>query len=292
METANSTVIKVEAVINAKVDKVWKLWNGPQHITKWNNASDDWHTPKAEVDLKEGGKFLSRMESKDGKMGFDFVGTYSRIVENKQIEYTMEDGRRVQVIFQENGDTTKVTESFEAESMNSVEMQKAGWQAILDNFKKYVETYGNTTKLHFEISINAKAIDVYNKMLEDKSYRQWTALFNPSSFYEGTWEKGSKILFVGFGENGEKGGMVSRIKENMPGKFVSIEHLGVLKGDEEILDGPEVESWQGALENYTFTEVNDATVLSIDMDSNEDYKSYFEETWPKALKELKSICEA
>ncbi len=292
METANSTVIKVEAVINAKVDKVWKLWNGPQHITKWNNASDDWHTPKAEVDLKEGGKFLSRMESKDGKIGFDFVGTYSRIVENKQIEYTMEDGRKVQVVFNENGDTTTVTESFEAESMNSVEMQKAGWQAILDNFKKYVETYGNTSKMHFEISINAKPIDVYNKMLEDKTYRQWTAHFNPSSFYEGTWEKGSKILFVGFGENGEKGGMVSRIKENIPGKFVSIEHLGVLKGDEEILDGPDVESWQGALENYTFTEVNGATIVSIDMDANEEYKSYFEETWPKALKELKSICEA
>jgi uncharacterized protein YndB with AHSA1/START domain len=292
METANSTIIKVETVINAKVDKVWKLWNGPQHITKWNNASDDWHTPKAEVDLKEGGKFLSRMESKDGKMGFDFVGTYSRIVENKQIEYTMEDGRKVQVIFHENGNSTKVTESFDAESMNSVEMQKAGWQAILDNFKKYVESYGNTTTLHFEISINAKAMDVYNKMIDDKSYRQWTALFNPSSFYEGTWEKGSKILFVGFGEDGEKGGMVSRIKENIPGKFISIEHLGMLKGDIEILDGPDVEIWQGALENYTFTEVNGATILSIDLDSNEEYKNYFDETWPKALKELKSICEA
>jgi uncharacterized protein YndB with AHSA1/START domain len=140
MERTNKTVIKVEAAINVPVEKVWKLWTSPEHITKWNNASDDWHTTRVENDLKVGGKFLSRMEAKDGSFGFDFFGVYDAISTNKLIEYTLGDDRKVKITFAGMGNTSTVVESFEAESENSIELQKGGWQAILNNFKKYAES--------------------------------------------------------------------------------------------------------------------------------------------------------
>ena len=140
METKSRTKITIESTVKAPVEKVWKLWNGPEHITKWANASDDWHTPFAENDLREGGKFLSRMEAKDGSMGFDFGGVYDKVKQNELIEYTIGDGRKVIVHFTGNGNETKVVETFEAEETNPIEMQRGGWQAILNNFKKYAES--------------------------------------------------------------------------------------------------------------------------------------------------------
>lgn len=140
MNAPEKTTVTVEAIVNAPVEKVWDFWTSPEHIIKWNSASDDWHTPKAENDLRPGGKFSSRMEAKDGSFGFDFGGVYDEVKTNELIAYTMGDGRKVEIIFTSNGNTTKVTESFEAESENPIEMQKGGWQAIMDSFKKYTET--------------------------------------------------------------------------------------------------------------------------------------------------------
>jgi uncharacterized protein YndB with AHSA1/START domain len=139
METQAATVITVQSTIEAPVEKVWELWNKPEHITKWANASDDWHTTRAENDLQVGGKFLSRMEAKDGSFGFDFGGIYDAVRENEYIEYTLGDNRKVKINFIPEGNQTKVVESFDAESTHSVEMQQGGWQAILDNFKRYTE---------------------------------------------------------------------------------------------------------------------------------------------------------
>jgi len=139
METANKTKITVEATINAPVEKVWKFWNEPQHITNWCAASDDWHAPKADNDLKVGGKFSTTMAAKDGSFSFDFGGEYTKVENNKAIDYTMGDGRRTWITFSGNGNETKIVETFEAESQNPIEMQQGGWQAILNNFKKYTE---------------------------------------------------------------------------------------------------------------------------------------------------------
>jgi uncharacterized protein YndB with AHSA1/START domain len=139
METQEKTVITVESIINAPVEKVWGYWTKPEHVTKWNNASDDWHSPHAENDLRAGGKFLYRMEAKDGSMGFDFAGVYNAVRPNEYIEYSIGDGRKVKINFSARGNATSVVESFEAENIHSLEMQKGGWQAILDNFKKYTE---------------------------------------------------------------------------------------------------------------------------------------------------------
>jgi uncharacterized protein YndB with AHSA1/START domain len=139
MATQDKTVITVENTINAPAEKVWQYWTKPEHITQWNNASDDWHTPYAENDFRVGGSFKARMEAKDGSAGFDFGGVNDVITPNEYIEYTIGDGRKVKINFTPDGNKTKVVESFEAESTNSVEMQQGGWQAILDNFKKYTE---------------------------------------------------------------------------------------------------------------------------------------------------------
>jgi uncharacterized protein YndB with AHSA1/START domain len=140
MDKNNKTLITVETVVNAPIDTVWTKWTNPEDIVKWNNASDDWHTTRAENDLKVGGKFLSRMEAKDGSMGFDFSGTYDTIKQNEIIEYTADDGRKVQVHFFDGDDKTTIMEVFEAENENPIEMQKSGWQSILNNFKKYTES--------------------------------------------------------------------------------------------------------------------------------------------------------
>ena len=140
MATLEKTVITVGAEINAPVEKVWEFWTDPKHIIHWNNASDDWHTPKAENDLRVGGKFLSRMEARDGSTGFDFTGVYSKVEPLRQIEYTLEDDRTVQISFAADGDKTTVTETFEAEQENTLELQQFGWQSIVNNFKRYVET--------------------------------------------------------------------------------------------------------------------------------------------------------
>lgn len=136
----DKTKITIEALIFADVKKVWDYYTKPESITKWNFASDDWHCPSASNDMRVGGKFISRMEAKDGSFGFDFEGVYDEVVDHKKIAYTMPDGRQVITNFENLGDKTKVTTTFDAENENPIEMQRTGWQAILDNFKKNVES--------------------------------------------------------------------------------------------------------------------------------------------------------
>jgi uncharacterized protein YndB with AHSA1/START domain len=140
METKTKSAITIEALIKSPVEKVWKTWSDPKHITKWCNASDDWHAPYAENDLRVGGKFKTTMAAKDDSMSFDFEGVYTTVVNNKQIEYVMADGRKVKVVFAGSGNETIVVETFDPENVNPVEMQRDGWQSILNNFKKYTES--------------------------------------------------------------------------------------------------------------------------------------------------------
>ncbi|MFJ8236145.1 SRPBCC family protein [Ureibacillus sp. NPDC094379] len=132
-------MLTIETTVQAPVEKVWDYYTEPTHITKWNSASEDWHTPHAENDLRVGGKFLSRMEAKDGSFGFDFGGVYDEVIPHEVIAYTLGDGRKVKINFKGQEDKTDIYVDFEAESENPPEFQKQGWQAILDNFKKYVE---------------------------------------------------------------------------------------------------------------------------------------------------------
>lgn len=149
-------------------------------------------------------------------------------------------------------------------------------------------------KLQFKVSINAAVTKIYDFMLginSKSTYEQWTALFHATSSYEGSWGKGDKILFIGIDEKGEKGGMVSRIAENIPNQFVSIQHYGLLKGDKEITEGPEVEKWANGFENYSFEENNGTTTVTVDLDTTKDFVDYMNQSYPKALEKLKEICE-
>lgn len=131
--------ISIEVIINAPISKVWKAWTAPDDITQWNFATPEWHCPRAEIELKPGGKFSYRMEAKDGSMGFDFAGEFTAVEELSLIKIHLGDNREVEVRFTENGEAVNVTEIFEAEDENSAEQQKQGWQSILNNFKAHVE---------------------------------------------------------------------------------------------------------------------------------------------------------
>jgi hypothetical protein len=151
-------------------------------------------------------------------------------------------------------------------------------------------------RLQFKSDINAPAAKVYNAMIGKETFRQWTAVFNPSSDFEsgnveGSWEKGSKILFVGTNKEGKREGMVGFIRENTPDRFVSIEYKGILDGDNEITSGPTAEEWQG-FENYSFETNDGTTTVTVDIDVNDQMIDYFRDTYPKALNKLKEICEA
>ena len=149
-------------------------------------------------------------------------------------------------------------------------------------------------KLQFKKEINAPAQKVFAAMLglKDKaSYEEWTAVFNPTSTFLGSWEKGSKMHFLGVDENGKKGGLVSIIEEHQPAKFISIQHCGLLDGDTELMSGEEVGKWAGGHENYSFEENHGTTTLTVDLDTTDDFVDYFNNTYPAALDKLKEISE-
>ncbi len=132
--------INITTTINADLNTVWDCWNNPEDIKQWNAASEDWHTTQSMVDLREGGKFKARMEAKDGSIGFDFTGTYTKVEKPNHIEYVMDDGREVSIDFKQTDQGITVTETFDAEEQHDPEFQKQGWQSILDNFAKHVES--------------------------------------------------------------------------------------------------------------------------------------------------------
>ena len=143
VKSKKALAITVETVIKADAEKVWELWTKPGHIKNWCNASDDWHVPAAENDVRTGGRFKTTMAAKDGSFSFDFEGTYSVVKHAEALEYTMADGREVSIQFIKQKDGTKVIETFDPETINPLNVQKGGWQAILDNFKKYTESKSN-----------------------------------------------------------------------------------------------------------------------------------------------------
>lgn len=149
-------------------------------------------------------------------------------------------------------------------------------------------------KLQFKVNVNAPVGKVYDFMLGNSNkstYEEWVSVFNPTSTYEGNWDSGSKILFIGVDENGDKGGLVSKVIENSPNQFVSVKHCGLVQGEKEITEGPDVEEWANGFENYSFEESNGITSVTVDLDTTEEFADYMNETYPKALKKLKEICE-
>lgn len=291
MKEKESQPLTVSVNVDLPVEKAWELFTVPHHIVHWYNASPDWHTSYAENDLRPGGRFMFRMESRDGNHGFDFSGEYSKVVKNEVIDYEMADGRAVSIIFEQRASGTHVTESFDAEDIHTKERQQEGWQAILNNFGTYALKSKDIDHLHFEEYVDAPAEKAFGTMTGRDTYIAWTRVFNSSSRFEGSWEKGSKISFMGAEADGSLSGMTGFMKENRPGSYLSIEYAGIIKKGAEVTDGPEAEKWKGFLENYTFSLYGMGTLVSVDTDSRPEYSDYFRKTWPEALKVLKLLCE-
>lgn len=291
MDKRQNTLLSIKTAVNAPLDRVWHFFTHPNHIVRWNAASPDWHCPQATNDLQVGGRFNYRMEARDASFAFDFEGTYIAIQPKKYIAYVMDDDRRVEISFEAKGDTTIVSEQFEAETINPEEMQIAGWQAILDNFASYTERPVGDNPLHFEQLIAATPEKVHRLMLADQTYREWTAIFNPGSFYEGSWEEGAEIRFVGHNENGQKEGMIGHIAVHKPQQYVAIAYDGMIEKGVDRFSGPDVGAMMGGREEYRFVVRDGQTLVVVDLDEPGPYVDYFEKTWPMALQKLKEICE-
>jgi uncharacterized protein YndB with AHSA1/START domain len=283
--------ITIHSTIKASKSKVYEFWTTPSHVCNWNFASPDWHCPSCTIDLKEGGKISAIMSSKDGSMSFDFWSNYDVIVPNEKLALTMGDGRKWNIYFEETEEGTKVTEEFEPESQNPIDMQEMGWQSILNNFKSYVESK-RYEKISFVVEIDAPKDQVYKMMLSKETYNDWTKVFTETSHYEGEWIKGNKIRFLAYDKEGKLNGMVSKLDEVIPNEFVSIQHLGEIVNNEDITSGELIDQWSGSHENYHFETIeNNGTKLTIAVDSIPEYFSFFNEQYPVALQKLKEICE-
>ncbi|MEZ4910909.1 MAG: SRPBCC domain-containing protein [Saprospiraceae bacterium] len=278
----------VKTVVNAPISIVWNLWITPYHVMKWNNATEDWYTPKAKNNLILGKTFSYTMASRDGAHSFDFWGTYDEVIPKSLIAYTLGDGRKVKVNFSDSGSGVEVMETFELENMNSPELQEQGWQAILNNFKKYTESL-LPNLLQYSCVIPADPKHIYNTMIGNDTYAGWTKIFNPTSRFEGSWQKGQLIFFLGEGEDGKSGGMVSMIAENMDSEHISISHIKEWTVDDSLSKEYAVPE-DPSFENYSFIPVAEGTLLVVDMLGGVvAYKEYFDETWPKALDQLSKI---
>ena len=287
MKTDNPAPITIEATVNAPVEKVWKLWNDPLHIKQWSAASEDWHTPRSAIDLRIGGRFASTMAAKDGSMAFEFGGIYTNIKEHRLIEQKLDDERKVKVEFKPDGGKTKVVEAFDAESTNPVEMQRAGWQAILDNFKKHVERLNEYEQLDFSITINAPKKKVWDIMLGAETYKEWVSAAWPGSYAEGKWEPGGTLCFF----NPEKSGTKVKLLEHRPYTFSKAEHISSFNKGVEDTTSETAKSWIGSTESYLFSEKEGTTSLEVTMHVPPAWAGMFKADWLKALKKLKAICE-
>ncbi len=282
----NNRTVRTE--ISAPIHVVWNLWILPYHIKKWNSAHESWHTPSATNNFYVGGRFSYTMASVDGKHSFDFAGTYTKITEYKTIEHVLDDERSVRIDFENIDGKTVVTETFELETTNDPDMQVMGWQAILNHFQQYTEAL-LPELLQYERRLSATPEKLFTTIISKPSYEAWTSVFNPTSRFEGSWDEGSTILFLGTDASGNLGGMVAKIKEVIANAFISIFHLKEWK-EGDTIDKDYVIPDTESLENYQLLPVENGTLLVVDMIGDfSQYKNYFDETWPKALEKLDQI---
>lgn len=281
--------ITVSTIVNCNRDKAWRIWNDPFAIREWHTASPDWHTPRAVNNLKEGQTFSYRMESLDGTNGFDMEGQYTRIVQRNLIEYTMADGRQVSIAFEEKDGKTYITEIFDPENVNPAELQRQGWQNILDNYKARAEKETELCPLHYEILIGVRPALVYRTMTDSKQFRVWASAFCEGSYFEGSWQKDAEIRFLATNERGEKAGMIGRVIENIINEYILIRYSRSF--DESKEHDSSSERWNGAKEIYRFQSKGEKTLLKVDLTVLPEYKNFFNKTWPAALEKIKELSE-
>jgi uncharacterized protein YndB with AHSA1/START domain len=290
--------IVIHQIFAATPSQVFESCLDSEDNKRWNTAGFGWSTGEVQIDPKVGGRWFAEYKSPDGKDDFVFEGVFTEIIENQKISYKMPkdmgefevDERKAEVLFEEfEKGKTQVTITFDAEDLNSIEMQKQGWQAILDNFKTFLERKINpeNARLILDIDINASPQKVWKTLLEKESYNIWAATFSPGSHYQGEIKYDNKVQFLG----PDQSGLISLVKVCIPEFQVSFEHLGGFKDGKEDPDSPMFLPWKGNRETYTLKSKNEITNLSIYQEMSKTEIEYFEEMWAKALEVIKKIAE-
>lgn len=281
--------ITISTTINAPIANVFNSYLNPQDNLRWNTAGYGWTNDYAKIDAIAGGEFHIGYKSPDEKNDFDFNGKYIEIVKDKLIKSELGDGRKVEVNFEAEDEKTHVTIIFDAEEENSLDLQKQGWSAILENFKKFVERKSNpkNASITKNIVIQATKEKVWKMLLEDKPYRQWTSSFTEGSYYEGEMKYDGKIMFL----SPSGTGISSKIVVFIPNFQISFEHLGGVKDGIEDFKSSEFEGWKYARETYTLNGVDGKVNLQIYVEVTKNEEQMMSDLWDKALAELKKMCE-
>jgi len=226
--TKEQKSLSVQTKVDAPLELVWEIWTSPEDIMKWNSASDDWHTPRAENDLRTGGKFNYRMEATNGSQGFDFAGVYDKVVPMERIDYTMGDGRKVTIAFSKTNGKTKIVENFEPEKYNPVELQHDGWQAILNNFKRYAEVKSAFTR-------SSKVTHLITPCLWFDNQAEEAARFYVSLFKNSKIIRKSYYTKEGFEFHGREAGTVMTVDFQINGQpFTALNGGPVFKFNESL----------------------------------------------------------
>ena len=283
----SSDIISISVTIKSDIHTVWKSFTETKHIVNWYFASPDWHAPTAEHDFNNGGKFSIRMEAWDESFGFDYTGTYDKIVDFKEVVYTLDDGRKVDTSFMQTGDEIVVSQDFQADEGIDVEMQRMGWQGILNQLKKYVES--KTVVFEVEADINASADTVWDCLTKNEIYKKWSKAFSPNSEFKGDWDKGKHIDYIDIGKGGTRA-LVEGVELN---KFIQQRHIATITAENEIdTKSDSAKHWIGTIENYTLKDIGGAIRFTVHIECHEQFREFIESSWNTAILDFKRVCES
>ncbi len=273
--------ITIQTIVSADKKKVWDYYTEPKHIVNWNFASDNWCCPGAENDLRIGGKYKARMEAKDKSVGFDFEAVYNEIVEGEKFTYTMEDGREVNGSFEDLDGKTKVTIIFDAEKENSEEMQKDGWQSILNQFKSYVEKQQKEIIAKASVNVDASPSQVWEALTNSERVKQY--MFGAEVI--STWKEGTPIKWKGEwkGKTFEDKGKILKIESEQLLKYT---HFSPLTGKED-----KTENYHTVTIRLNAEDNQTNITLTQEGNGTEQEKEHSEKNWQMMLENLKKIVE-
>lgn len=285
--------ITISTTIQASPKQVFDTYLNPEDNKRWNIAGGGWSTGNANIEPVVGGRSEVEYKSDNGKNDFMFGGTFTEIIPNSKISYTMAfpgiPDRNAEVLFTEIDGSTKVMIIFDGEDQNSEERQKEGWSAILANFKRHVERKANSKNavILLNTTINASAKKIWHIMLDKDGYKNWTSAFCEGSYYEGEMKYNEKIRFLSPGGSG----LNSVVKVCIPFWQVSFEHLGAINKGVDDFDSPDFRGWKGARETYTLTEVDGVTNLEIYQEVNTQEDDVFTKMWEQAFVNIRKLAE-
>jgi len=282
-----SQFITVSIEINERLDLVWEKFTRADHIVNWYFASPSWHAPSANVDFVDGGMFSIRMEAWDKSFGFDYKGKFQRITPMKSIQYILEDQREVLTSFTEYESAVKITQTFESEDANNLELQKQGWQATLESFKRYVETDFLIFESHIDIHASQEVI--WDSITQLEKYQIWTKAFSENAIFHGQWRQGETLDFI----TPNRGGTRVLVDALIPNNSIHLVHTAVITPDNQSdSTSPSAKPWVNTIENYELINKDNIVTFVAHIECHRSFYDFMKSSWDKALVDLKSYNES